>query len=94
MRIKDDNELDLCDAIITIIYPAGEVTEDHKEEWKCERIYHCGEFDEPITLRSIKERYPDRFIMVISDHGLHGEIYSYGNHGDFWEKVGDTQGYA
>jgi hypothetical protein len=33
-------------------------------------------------------------IMVIYETGLDGTIYRYGNHGDYWEIVGQLAGWA
>lgn len=33
-------------------------------------------------------------ICVMAEGMLHGDIYRYGNHGDFWERVGETVGLA
>lgn len=38
--------------------------------------------------------YKKGVITVCRESPLHGEIYKYGNHGSFWEKVGETDGYA
>ena len=52
------------------------------------------EYDEPITLKDIAEKYPDVY-MVIFEGLLNGEIYNYGNHKEgLWEKIGRTDGYA
>ena len=67
------------------------------EDSKCrtEHIYINGEYDMPTSLKKIKEGYKGvKEITVIAESGLHGEIYRYGNHGDYWEYVGDTIGYA
>ena len=32
--------------------------------------------------------------VVIFDNALHGEIYQFGNYGEFWTEYGNTQGYA
>ena len=33
-------------------------------------------------------------ITVIAEMGLSGVIYKYGNHGEYWEKTGETIGFA
>lgn len=33
-------------------------------------------------------------VTVIFDDWTHGEIYNYGNHGNLWEKIGNTEGFA
>ena len=33
-------------------------------------------------------------VTVIAQTPTHGEIYQYGNHGDYWEQIGTSCGYA
>lgn len=33
-------------------------------------------------------------ITVVIELPLWGDVYRYGNHGEYWEKVGKTEGYA
>lgn len=33
-------------------------------------------------------------IIVIAESPMDGEVYRYGNHGDYWEQIGTTCGYA
>ena len=33
-------------------------------------------------------------LKVLDEGMLHGNVYVYGNHGDFWEKVGEVAGLA
>ena len=48
-----------------------------------------------LTLDEIAEQVgKDKIITVYQDTPLHGEIYHYGNHGEFWELWGITRGYA
>lgn len=96
MRVKDDsNELTLCDSIITIIYEKGGNCVEDREvpEFGVGVIYHSGEYDDPITLKSIHEKY-GKVHLVISESPLSGKVYRYGNHGEFWEEIGQTEGYA
>ena len=94
MRVEDpDNELTLCDTAIIIIWEKNRDERGIPREHGAKVIYHCGEYDDPITLNSILKEYPT-VQMVISEYGIHGKVFRYGNHGDFWEEVGKTQGYA
>ena len=93
MTIKDANKVDLSDTAITIIY-CVDTDDDFKNKVGAELIYHHGEYDEPITLADISEKYP-LVRMVISESGLEGKVYRYGNHEvGVWEEVGNTIGYA
>lgn len=52
-----------------------------------------------VSLNDITQQIKSRFgdcgtITVISEFGLSGKIYLFGNHGDFWEEHGKTKGYA
>lgn len=99
MRVNDSNEIDLCDSIVTIVYEKETVTEIisgmpfKKPVYGVEVIYHDGQYNEPITLASIQKKYPKTHI-VISESALSGKVYRYGNHGEHWEEIGKTEGYA
>lgn len=49
-------------------------------------------------LKRAREAEPDidqyQTVIVIEEHALEGKVFKYGNHGDFWEEVGETRGYA
>ena len=51
-----------------------------------------------ITLADISNQLTskgyDGSIMVIYEKGLDGTVYRYGNHGDYWEIVGQLAGWA
>ena len=49
-----------------------------------------------LTLKEIKEQLNGLFIRVISDSGLNGYIYEYGNYPseECWRLYGITKGYA
>lgn len=38
--------------------------------------------------------YKKGVITVFCENPLRGEVYKYGNNGEYWEKVGKTDGYA
>lgn len=58
-------------------------------------MYLNGEYDEPMSLKGIRELFPEaRMITVFAEKPLKGRVYRYGNHGDYWEYIGDTNGYA
>lgn len=72
-----------CDGIVYIV-----------SEKTVEKIYLHAEFDEPLTLDGILQKYPE-VEMVIYDCYLGGAIYRYNNYGDGnWHKVGETIGFA
>ena len=51
-----------------------------------------------LTLKEISdqviEKYKSATVVVIINGLLHGEVYEYGNHGDYWEQIGVLSGYA
>lgn len=80
MKIENPEKVEFSEEIVTIIF-RGLV----------EKIcLHDSEF---ITLKDIKDDYPS-VEMVIAESDLSGKVYRYGNHGDYWEEVGETRGYA
>lgn len=54
----------------------------------------CGGEPEFITLDELAAQFPDQLITVIIDDPLDGEIWSYGNSGKNWVRIGTTGGYA
>lgn len=67
-----------------------------ESEYNIDVICLNGEFDAPVSLSDIAEKYP-KVNKVIYESPLNGSVYNYGNHGkdgEMWEKVGTTKGYA
>lgn len=63
----------------------------HNKELK----WHKSSEEDYLTLKEIKEQLNGLFIRVISDSGLNGYIYEYGNYNDGkWYLYGITKGYA
>ena len=91
MRV-DGNEVGTWEAIITVF--AG-----YDETAKIKRFVHAAngtDDDKFITLEDCRKMIGkvEKPIHVIIDDWLSGEMYTYGNHGDYWEKVGTTEGYV
>lgn len=59
-----------------------------------ERIILHPEYDTPVSLKDISEKYPEA-TMLIFESALDGEVYMKDNHriGE-WELIGKTLGYA
>ena len=85
MEIKNPEEVEFSEMILTIILGA-----DDFESFVEKICLNEGEFT---TLKDIKDDYPS-VEMVIAESALSGKVYRYGNHGEFWEEVGETRGYA
>ena len=64
----------------------------HNKELK----WHKAEEEDYLTLKEIKEQLDGLFIRVISDSGLNGYIYEFGNYPNekCWRLYGITKGYA
>lgn len=79
--------------VLTVVVSTGTGKVLFKPEWyKTKR-------DDFLTLDCIRKQVEWKFarhntILVIAESYLHGEIYRYGNYGDFWVKIGGTRGYA
>lgn len=85
MKIENPEKVEFSETILTIIFRANDF------ESLVEKIYlHESEFT---TLKDIKDDYPS-VELVIAESALSGNVYRYGNHGDYWEEVGEMRGYA
>lgn len=78
-----------CDINMTVILRYGDGT------YGADIFTICGEFEPPMTLEDIRNKYPDAIcITVIAEYPLCGDIWEYGNHGPKWEYKGTTRGFA
>lgn len=80
-KITNPNEIQIYD-LITIIY------NDYDGKPTIEEI-----ISNDMTLGDI-DIHKAKGIIVIAESPLHGEVYRYGNQGDFWERIGEVCGYA
>lgn len=102
-EIKNPEKKYLYDSV-TIIYDTLKGYKDNLAEYerKCKHYVICeysNLLEEPETLKQVETWFLNHYgkmmwCMVISKSGLSGEIFQYGNHGNYWEKTGDTCGYA
>ena len=97
-----DEDVVFYDGFLYIISEDEEAhidSEGYKEaKYSLKVICLCPEYDEPLSLKDIAERYP-KVEKVLYEDCLRGAIYNYGNHGsepnaEMWEKTGETLGYA
>lgn len=87
---KNSEDIACCDGIVTILCRS----KDENPKYSLYVEYLSGEYDEPLTLNDIVNKYPEVY-MVIFESGLYGKIYNYGNHEEgIWELRGRTDGYA
>ena len=84
-----DSDLEFYGCTLTIL------TEDKEGCLSVRTIYLHEEYYMPMSLATIREQYKDSIkILVIAEKPLKGHIYRLGNHGQYWEYIGDTVGYA
>lgn len=50
-------------------------------------------FDEVLEIAR-KNGFKDGTILLVAESPLNGNVYRYGNYGDYWVKIGKTMGYA
>lgn len=93
MIIVDGNTTGTYEGIITIF--GG-----YDEEAKIKRFVRTAngtDDDKFITLEDCRKMIDiteGNTVTVIFDDDIQGEIYQYGNYGDYWVKYGETNGYA
>lgn len=97
-KIIPDDKVWIYDGIIYIISRKFSKIKGHEEHYSCDRLCLIPEYNDPINLVDIKNRYPN-VIKVIHEDWLHGTVYNYGNHKtnddeEKWEEVGHTKGFA
>ena len=83
-----DEHIAFADGILHIIQGNGE-----EGDQRCTKIIMLAEFDQPLLLSQIRNRFPDAYLIIWENY-LRGDIYRYGNHGVEWERIGDTVGFA
>ena len=108
VTIENPDEVVLCDEFANIIilvhdeqHPFEEkVFQKNLLKWQADD-YSEKEYGEQfmsITLGSISRQLSaigvTGSIMVIYESGLDGTVYRYGNHGDYWERIGKLAGWA
>lgn len=82
-----DEHIAFDDGIIHIIQGREE------GKLKCTKMIMLAEYDQPLLLSEIQKRFPNAYLIIWEDY-LRGDIYRYGNHGDEWERIGTTVGFA
>ncbi len=90
-EIVPDDHVWFCDHVIYIISKIG-------EGFKTDFISLDPQYDEPMCLKDIAERFPD-VVIVIVDGWMNGSIFRYQNHrndpkAEDWERVGETLGFV
>lgn len=84
----------LSQEIVTVIVQTA-----HNEK---EKLHGCKLYlgdENTMTLQDIEDKAKKDFknlslITVLVSRPLSGEVYEYGNYGDYWVKTGDLIGYA
>lgn len=92
-QVKDDKDVIFGDGILYII----SISNGDPEELSIDRIILNAEYDKPLSLADIAEKYPNCHKLIFDDC-LIGDIYNHGNHrgenDEAWELVGHTIGYV
>lgn len=99
MKVSEDTVITLWDGVESASVYGGWLTRMKLVSVKPRREkVVTGDVFEMLTLKEIADQVIEKYklpsITVITDSPMHGTIYHYGNHGDCWEKVGETCGYA
>ena len=82
-RVEDPRRVVCADGIIYVV-----------EESKTTKIILNAEYDKPISLEEIAQKYPAVEIVMFEDF-LEGKIFRYGNYAPHtWNFVGRTIGFA
>lgn len=99
-----DPEKVVCEKVYTAVYLGWmsdierRVSRELKWNSDPETLERCGDFGCFLTLKEISDqlnaKYEFHYYCVYVDDPFCGTWYAYGNHGEFWEKVGETCGYA
>ena len=63
-----------------------------ENETRAKKIILAGNYPESISLDEIREKYKGK--IVIFEQAFQGSVYRYGNHGEYWEHIGYTIGFA
>lgn len=90
MQVDPDN-IRFYDGFIYII----SCPDMNKNRWTIDHKIKIAEYDVSggWSLSDIQKMYPYVKIVIFED-ALEGNVYKYGNHGEYWEEVGKTEGYA
>ena len=78
---------------IEIRFYDGIITIFKENETRAKRLILIGEYERKgISLDEIREKYKGK--IVIYENMFDGAVYRYGNHGEYWEHIGYTIGFA
>ena len=93
---KDDDDVIFYDGFLYII--STYLVNRCEAKYEIDVICLCPEYDDPISLTDIREKYPNVHKVIFEDW-REGYVYNYGNHRDenknrVWERTGRTYGFA
>lgn len=91
MRV-DGDKICCYDGIVTVFSGYGKTAKIKRFMLTADGL----EDDKHVTLEDCREMIGETgdTVTVIFESALEGEIYNFGNYGDYWWQVGRTQGYA
>lgn len=84
IKIKESYRLDYDIITVSVVFDVGTAKQFILPD------------NEAVTLQEIKmqQKNCEGTILVVAENPFEGTVFKYGNHGDFWEKIGETCGYA
>lgn len=93
--LADENRV-YYDGIVTILAEIKHDDDRFTREWSVTEMFLDPEHNKTITLRQIRDMFPDApMIKVIIDGAFKGNMFVIGNHKECgWECYGTTIGYA
>jgi len=89
--VKADNQMGMALNGEDIVFYEGILHIIKEGETKANEVILTGEYSRGISLADIRKK---KGKIVIFENANNGIVYRYGNHGEFWEKVGYTIGFA
>lgn len=92
-KVSENTELILLYGFITVFYKDNDGNIIGKRFCDDEKNYTLQDCYN-IAVENGFDVTTHNTIYVMAEDMLHGDIYCYGNHGDFWERVGETVGLA
>ena len=98
-RVPGDTTITIMDTVGSAAVYIGSMACLQPVKVKTRVVGECGDTAiEELTLKEIADQvlkeHGFHIITVITDGPLDGEIYEYGNYGDYWIKKGEHMGYA
>lgn len=96
-RVIPDDDVIFHDGFLYIISQTRKASLDDDPEYKLDVLCLCPEYDDPLSLKDIAEKYP-KVTKVIWEDWMVGKVFNYKNHSgegeEAWEHTGETIGFV